>query len=227
MGGLPGICFFRDQQVREQRFEFQIDTILSRDYQLIHETSLSKRSLYDLLLYLAVHQGEPIELKEAGEFSQISHVTIKKVIHAFESLFLIRDVPPHPSSGMSKRAYFLEDQGMATYLAKKYLRSDHSKIACVLYANLRQELFYTIGNLKDISSYRTKNGVNVPLVFSVNQGFVGVVPVADSKPTVKSLEAAKSFINAVPNAVAVIACSDPEIRVINSKIVQVPYWKLC
>ena len=226
-GGLPGICFYRDQQVREQRFEFQIDTILSRDYQLIHQTSLSRRSLLDLLTYLAVHQGEPLELKEAAEFAQISHVTIKKVLNAFESLFLIRDVPAHPSSGTAKQTYFLEDQGMAKYLSKKYLQSDHHQITCGLYANLRQELFYDPGNLKNISSYRTKNGVNVPLVFEVHKGFVGIIPSADKIVGSKAIAAAKSFLKAIPNSVAVIACADPEIRFIHRHLVQLPYWKLC
>ena len=226
-GGLPGICYFRDAQVRSQRFEFHVDTILSRDYQLVHETTLSKKSLRDLLMYLAVHQGEPIELKDACEFAQISHVTIKKVLNAFEALFLIREVSAHQYSGESKRMYFFEDQGMAGFLAKKYLRPDHLQITCGLYANLRQELFYTMGDLKDITSYRTKNGVNVPLVFGVNREFVGIIPSAEKTPSTKAYSAAESFLKAVPNSIAVIACADPEVRFLKRNLIQLPYWKLC
>ena len=226
-GGLPGICFFRDKSVREQRFEFQVDTILTRDYQLVHETTLTKKALKSLLTFLAIHQGETIQLKEAGAYSQISQVTLKKVLNAFESLFLIREVPTHPQSGEAKGVYLLEDQGMATWLSEGYLRSEESRIIAGLYANLRQELFYSMGDLKNITCYRTKNGVNVPLIFGMNKKWIGIIPSADKTPSPKAYAAAESFVKAVPNSIAVLVCEDPRVKVFNRRFIQSPYWKLC
>ena len=225
-GGLPGICFLRDPVARAQRFEFQVDTILSRDYQLVHESTLAVSSLRDLLRYIAIQQGQPLNLKEAGEFSQISKVTIKKVLHAFESLFLIRELPSHPESGEVKRAYYLEDQGMATWLTQGHIHSTQHHLGRGLYANLRQELFYQPGNLKHISYFRTKNGVNVPLVFQINGRFVGVLPSAEKTPSPKTYASAESFLKAVPHALAVIACANASPRYFNARMLQVPYWSL-
>ena len=225
-GGLPGICFFRDAQVRAQRFEFQIDTVLSRDYQLIHQTSLSKSSLKALLTYIALHQGESLNMKEAGDFSQISKVTLRKVIHTFESLFFIREVVAHPESGDVKSAYFLEDQGMATWLTQNHLHSEEHRLIRGLYANLRQELFYKVGDPKNISFFRTKNGVNVPLVFGIENRSIGIIPSHEKTPPAKIYAAAESFLNAIPRSIAIIACADSSAKMLKPNLFQIPYWKL-
>ena len=203
-----------------------MDTILSRDYQLVHETSLATSALKDLLTYLASLQGEPLKLKEAGEFAQISKVTIKKVIQAFESLFLIREVSAHVQSGEVKRAYYLEDQGMASWLTLGHQHAEHHHITRGIYANLRQELFYEIGNLKKINYFRTKNGVTVPLVFQVGEKWVGIIPSSDTNPTSKIYSSAESFLKAVPNSIAVIACANPSPRFLHHRMFQLPFWTL-
>ena len=116
-GGLPGICFFRAPEVRADRWGTQLDTLLNRDLRLVHETTLPYQALRDLLEHLANRQGKPFELNEAVKATQISAITLKKILFAFEALFLIRRVR---CAGDRKRdTFFLEDQGMASWIARR------------------------------------------------------------------------------------------------------------
>jgi uncharacterized protein len=87
-GGLPGICFLRDSHVRFEKLESHLDTLLNRDIRQVYSTTLLYGSLRALLEYLARHQGRPFEWSEAARTSQISRVTLKRVLFAFEASFL-------------------------------------------------------------------------------------------------------------------------------------------
>ena len=49
VGGLPGICFRRDRIVRDQMIELQLDTILSRDIEMLAPTKLGLQKIKNLL----------------------------------------------------------------------------------------------------------------------------------------------------------------------------------
>jgi len=110
-GGLPGISLFRNIQIRNEKFSSHLETLLNRDIRQIYPTTLLYDSLQDLLVYLANRQGRCFKWTEAARASQISRVTLKRVIFAFEALFLIRVVSVE---GKGKPTIFLEDQGMAS-----------------------------------------------------------------------------------------------------------------
>jgi uncharacterized protein len=204
-GGLPGICFFREEGIRNRKFEAQVDTLLNRDLQLVIKSTLPYSSLRALLTYLAVHQGEVLELKAAGEASQISTVTLKRILFAFESLFLIRQITAIGSE--KKPSYFLEDQGMATWLrSAANVRSDTVRsILGGIYANLRQEFFYDFDRKGSIHHYRTRHGVAVPLVFRWAEGCLGVIHCLEKTPAPKTLGSAQAFLKKNPGARVVIA----------------------
>ncbi len=223
-GGLPGIAFFRDEAIRKQKFEAQIDTLLNRDIRLVIKTTLAYSQLRSLLKYLAIHQGRSVELKDAGDYSQISTVTLKKILFAFEALYLIRPVTAL-RGGEKKVAYFLEDQGMASWL----LRQESEKAYDILrgiYSNLRQELFY--GSMPGGSThfYRTRHGVNVPLVFETELGLIGVIPCADRVPPVKMLGSALAFLKKFPKARLIIAVDDDLPTFKQANLFLIPYYWL-
>ncbi len=222
-GGLPGICFFRDRSIRNQKFEAHIDTLLNRDIHLIMRTTLPYTSLRGLLKYLAINQGASFELKSAAEYSQISTVTLKKIIFAFESLFLIRAVT---SMGPEKKpVYFLEDQGMATWLTE----ASYSPVGDIqrgVYSNLRQEFYYNFDLNGSIHHYRSKHGVNVPLVFKSVHGLIGVIPCPDSRPAPKTLGSALGFLKKHPQAIVIIAIQGDEPVLRAKNLFFIPYYWL-
>ena len=118
-GGLPGIFSVRSAAVRAQRFETILDAVLARDFRLLLQTSLGYPQLRSLLEALALRQGLPLEYADLSRRCRISVPTLKKLISAFESMFLIRQVP---TIGTDKKpVIFFEDQGEATHLHDRRL----------------------------------------------------------------------------------------------------------
>ena len=164
------------------------------------------------------------ELKDASDYSQISTVTLKRILFAFEALYLIRPITAL-KGGEKKVAYFLEDQGMATWL----LRQETETVDDILrgiYANLRQELHY--GSLAggSVHFYRTRHGVNVPLVFDTEKGLLGVIPCPDRTPPAKTLGSALAFLKKFPKARVVIAVNDSTPKLKQPNLLLVPYYWL-
>lgn len=225
-GGLPGICLSREATLRDDRWQTHLDTLLNRDYRLIHPTTLPYNALRDALSYMAIHQGKPIELKELSEASRISFVTIKKVIDAFEALFLVRSIAV---LGDSKRSvYFLEDQGMASWLAESPSQATKQslewRIVCGLYASLRHELFYHPEDRGTIATYRTKHGVLVHLVFQTMDGTLGIIACPDTDPRPKTIAAAVAFLKKYKQARVIVAYPGKEIIIKSDRQFWVPYY---
>ncbi len=223
-GGLPGICFFRDASVRQARFESHLDTILNRDLHLIMATTLSSLQLRKLASYLAQTQGTPLELKSAARACQVSTATVKKLLIAFEALFLIR---PISSEGtVAKTSYFFEDQGLATHLLRS-APSLSEQILRGIYANLRQELHYRPHPKNEIFAFRTHDGTEVPLVFRTHAGVVGVIPSDETTPTLKARASARSFLEHFPDAKVVITTTGFQAETRDYKTFALPFWWLC
>jgi uncharacterized protein len=221
-GGLPGICFFRDVQVRNEKFAAHLDTLLNRDIRQIYPTTLLYGSLRALLEYLARNQGRPFELADAARASQISSVTLKRVMFALEALFLIRVVP---ALEQGKPTVFLEDQGMASWLAGAAAGSADD-IVRGLYANLRQEVHYRPDPGNRISHWRTRHEAEVPLVFDLPQGRLGFIATTLEEPAAKSLGSANAFLRRFPAARVVLAYAGRKIVFKAPSMVWIPYWLL-
>lgn len=222
-GGLPGISFFRGFHIRADKFEAHLDTLLNRDIRQIYPTTLPYASLRGLLEYLAKNQGRPFELQRAQHASQISTVTLKKVLFAFEGLFLIRRIP---SQGVARPTFFLEDQGTASWLKGTVLH-DTDDLLRGLYANLRAEYHYRPELNVKTFQWRTRNGAEVPLVFSSRQGTIGFIPTLSRVPAPKILGSAQSFLKKFPEAKVVIAYDGKDLVCKSGSMFWVPYWWLC
>ncbi len=219
-GGLPGICFFRDASVRSTRFSDHLDTLLNRDIQLITRTSLSPLQLRRIAVHLAMNQGVPLELNELAKAGQTSTVTAKKILFAFEALYLIRPIATYGT--VAKTAYFFEDQGLATSLRGIGARP-YEDILRGLYSNLRQELHYRPNPVNEIFSFRTHDGTDVPLVFRWHDGLVGFIPCEDPNPTQKTYGSARSFLKKFPESKVIIACPRNEAETRDFNTIAVPY----
>lgn len=221
-GGLPGICFFREAHVRHEKFAAHLDTLLNRDIRQIYPTTLLPGSLRALLEHLARRQGRPFELTEAARASQISSVTLKRVLFALEALFLIRRVP---ALEQGKPTLFLEDQGMASWLAGAATVSADD-IVRGLYANLRQEIHYRPELGGRISHWRTRHDAEVPLVFDLPRGRLGFLATTLEEPAPKSLGSAGAFLRRYPAARVVLAYAGRKIQFKGPSMLWIPYWLL-
>jgi predicted AAA+ superfamily ATPase len=222
-GGLPGICFFREANVRRDRFDAHLETLLLRDLQLVIQTTTTGTQLKNLVRFLAERQGTPFSLKDASEYSNISTITVKKLLNALEALYLIRALPTEGT--VSKSAYVFEDQGMASFCAKSPF-SKTSDIFRGVYANLRQEVLYEQGAGGDIFSFKTHDGAWVPLVFRSLTRIIGVIPLDDDQITRKAIESGKSFMFHFPNAKIIYAYTGKIAHTKDFKAFAIPYWWL-
>jgi len=222
-GGLPGICFFRDALVRRDRFEAHLDTLLLRDLQLVIQTTTTSTQLKNLVRFLAEHQGRGFSLKEVSEHSNISTITVKKLLNALESLYLIRSLPSEGT--VTKPVYVFEDQGLANYCAKSAF-SKTDDIFRGLYANLRQELIYAPELRGDIFSFKTHDGAWVPLAFRNAKWIFGVIPLEDDQIPRKAMESARSFLSHYPQAKVIYAYGGKTAFSKDFRTFAIPYWWL-
>lgn len=114
-GGLPGVCFIRDERVRSAKIESQIETILERDLRLFYETTLPYGTLRRVLVELAANVGEPINVSSIQRKTRVSVNTLKKLLSAFNAMFLIEFIPCSETAGQP--TIFFTDPGEAFYLA--------------------------------------------------------------------------------------------------------------
>lgn len=222
-GGLPGISFFRSTEVRADRWETQIDTLLNRDLRLVQTTTLPYQALRDLLEFLAQNQGKPFELNQAVRKTQISAITIKRLLFAYEALFLIRLV--RCQGDRKKSTYFLEDQGFSSWISRTGFNHPED-ITRGLFANLRHELHYRPERNGRLYQYRTKHDVEVPLIFDDLHVQLGILPSLDTSPRPKVLGSALAFLRKYPKFKAIIAYGGTEALVRDERLFLIPFWQL-
>ena len=195
-GGLPGICFLRDEAGRRPRFSSHLDTILGRDIKMVSETDLSVPRIRVLLATLARQQGQPIALTELSRQARISTPALRKLLHALEALFLIRRVLP--MGDIKKESFYLEDQGTASYLQPPV--SDSDRMLRLAFSQLYPYLdCHDPGGVMTYR-YETRNGACVPLVFESRGVTLGVLPIAEEAADAKALASARSFLRFRRNA---------------------------
>ncbi len=214
-GGLPGIFSIREPGIRRQRFDTQIDTLLERDLRLILETSISLRSLRNLLSVLALAQCQPLELTSISRKVSISVPTLKKLIAAFEAMYLIRLIETEGSE--KKPVLFFEDQGEASFLTdSKY--DLLTQLTRFLYANLRVQWFYRPEVEGSIFQFRNRGGSFVPLCFRNKNGEVGIIPILDENPNERALATARSFLKSYSRSKVVFVHLGNNDQVLSSRL---------
>ncbi len=215
-GGLPGVFAVRDIGIREQKLETQLATMLDRDLKLILQTTLPYATLRLLLATLAKMQGLPIDLANLSRQSRISVPTIRKLLIAFESMFLIRILQTRGTE--AKPIIFLEDQGEASFL----MAGQHHDLGDLLrfcFANLRTQLIYRSELKTEFFQYRNRGGAHVPLAAQINTGtkrfYLGFIPVLGMTPTQHDLGSAYSFLRKFSGSKILFVTLDDADRILS------------
>lgn len=193
-GGLPGLCFLRDQSLRNARIKTQLETILDRDLRMIYPTRTSFRELLDLTTELARNQGRPLRISDLRRQTGASVRTVQNIVQSLESLFLLRTLKVE-GEGRSHVAFF-EDPAESSYLCSAELSpaivNEH---LCFLF--LRSSFAYRPGVEAQLFQFRTRGGSVVPVAARTAEGVTGCIPIEDSEiPSRKERAAARSFLSA-------------------------------
>lgn len=213
-GGLPGIFSLRNEAIRVQKFETQLQTMLERDLKLILETSLSLRSIYSLLTYFVDRQGMPINFTDAARVTRISIPTIKKLISAFEAMFLLRIY--ESEGGQKAPTLYFEDQGEASHLMKQ-VRTEFQEVEHYFYANFRAQWMYRPELKIRMTQYRTRSGALVPFVLRNQKDVLGIIPIIEDNPSFSVFGSSRSFLNENPQAKVLYVHSGTTDKVLNSR----------
>jgi len=227
-GGLPGICFHRDPSIRKVSFESHIETLLDRDLRQVVNTTLPYRSLRLLLEVLAAFQGEPLDYTKLSRMTQISALTVKRIINAFESIFLVRSL--NTRGGMRAPVLYMEDQGLASHLgARNYSKVDSFELKDIergLFQQLYSQFYYRFELNPEFFQYRTRGGALVPISIKTESGYLGIIPCYFEEPTPAAMGSAGSFMDHYEGAKAIIACNGNGYRVWRENLISIPFFWL-
>jgi uncharacterized protein len=222
-GGLPGICFLRDRGLRNQRLSSQLETIIDRDLRQIFPTTLSLDSIRRVLETLALKNAQPVDWSELSRACRISVPTLRKLLPAFESLFLLSFLTAEGTE--KKQCVLFEDPGELNFLASGRL-SDMAVWTSVVLSHVRTIFDVPLtGKLKypcRFSQYRTRGGAFVPLVVRCGDNVLGVIPMVEENPTLQVLGSARSFLKYNPQASVLCIHPHKKIQLLSKGILSLP-----
>jgi predicted AAA+ superfamily ATPase len=213
-GGLPGVCFIRSPSLRAQRLESQLETILERDLRLVLATRLPYSTLRNVLVNLALIQGEPLDLSALARKTRVSIPTLRNLLRAFESIFLIRTLP---TEGTERHpVIFLEDQGEASHLASRP-QDPLSDLTRFLFAQVRSPLrLADTKSIGEIFQYRTRGGAHVPLGLRLGAQILGMIPILNPNPGRQPVSSATSFLRHYPGSRILFVHSGKKSQVLSN-----------
>ncbi len=204
-GGLPGVCFIREGKLREQKIQEQLLTILDRDVRLVRKILVPYGEIRGLLEALARTAGEPIDITVLRKATGLSVPTIKKLIYAFEAVFLIRPVPIEGST-MGYSVWF-EDTAERAWVAQETAESLRA-LGFFLFCNIRQQFEYRLGSAARYFSYRTRGGAHVPFCIRQKEGVLGILPIDSPDSFSQVSGTVESFLGAYGNAKLLLVHSE-------------------
>jgi len=118
-GGMPGIFATRSTAEREGRMQDWVALTVERDALQIPTRKLNPVLLRRLLREIAL-QAEP-DAAHLARALRISGVSVRGMLDALKTLFVIHEIPPHPR-GTGKPRYYLCDPGIAAWLGAGFER---------------------------------------------------------------------------------------------------------
>ncbi len=185
VGGLPGVCFKRDEKVRARILDIHIETLLSRDIQHLYATRLPSVRLRGILSEICEKQGMPINESLIARKVGVSAPTVRSVLTAFEGLFLIRRVG---------KLFYVEDSALADSLLEYSGLSEFQRWSAFFFRELYALLSYRYTSLFSLESYETRGGAYVPFIVKrKNLSPIAFTVDADSGVSDKSLKSMASL----------------------------------
>ncbi len=219
-GGLPGICFLRNERVRSERLREQLQLMLDRDLRLVYPSTIPYLQLVNFVSRLAEREGEAVQPTRLRRETGISEVTQKRLLFALENIFLIRQIPIEGDrKGVS--VYF-EDQ--AECLSLSEARPDLLRqFEGAVYRNLRATFFYEMGLSFRFFQYRAQPDVRIPFALKSQSGCLGIIPILEAAPTRQQLRMAGRFLQRYsPATVLFVTRGLRKTEVLEPRILQVP-----
>ncbi|QQR79796.1 MAG: ATP-binding protein [Deltaproteobacteria bacterium] len=187
-GGLPGICFRREESVRFDFYSSHLETLLGRDIQLIRKIQLSVSKLISLLTEIAKRQGLPINFSELARIVGTSIPTVKSALDVMEGVFLIR---PYGDT------WFLEDSGLSHFLApQKDIANQTTRweMLKLCYLELRAQVSYGLKHEVGMKPYKTRGGIDIPFLIESKSGErLAIVIEEENLPSNKALKSLSWF----------------------------------
>jgi hypothetical protein len=193
-GGLPGLCFLREDRLRREVLSSILGLILDRDLRLIVATKISIETLRRWLAWIAQRGWNPYNASEVKRLFGFSHATQKSLLLAFESIFLIRRIPLRGRAG---EIFLMEDQYEELFLSESR-HSPADQLLSAFYRNARAQFHYRLGDASAFESYWTRSGARIPFVIRSEGKALGFAVVAEDKLTLSQKRAAESFLRREP-----------------------------
>lgn len=225
MGGLPGICFIRNDKIRRSKLKTQLDTILDRDLRQVVSTRLSLNELSRMMSILAKNQGSPIPLKTVSFGKRMNAASVRALLAGFEALFLIRSIPVR--GDYSGSVYIFEDIAEYRHALEQEPTKDDLDLI-VLFQIIRAAFSNSYDDPVDFFQFRTRGGSVVPLVAQTKSGITGFIPITDEAPSKANLAAARSFLAKYPRSKLLFCGSNVKaVEMIDERRMTVPFEVLC
>lgn len=219
-GGLPGICFLREERLRREQLNDLHRLILDRDLRMVHETKISIEKLLAFLRMIAGFKLDGYSYTKVKNELSISPVTQKALLYALESVFMIRRIPIY--GGSKGEIILMEDQYEELRLSDESFSHDE-QLLTMLYRNLRAQFHYRMGEPVEIASYWTKNNARVPLVLKGAGAVLGVMTIQSDEPTLSQMRAAESLLKFESRSkVVIFSKSIKRAKVLTSRIAILP-----
>jgi len=220
-GGLPGVCFLRDEKQRTLRLEDQLLTILDRDLRMVRKIQLALTDLKNLAAALSQMQGQALDYSQLKAKTGISTPTIKKVIASLEAVFVIRLIPIEGGRASTTTLQF-EDVAERNHLAGN-IPDRNETFSHLCFHECRSQLQYQIGRSWNVSQYATRGGARIPWVFKSRDMTLGVVPILKPNEIDRMMGSIRSFFSHYgPSKVLVIHPGTEAPRVLTEKLAVVP-----
>lgn len=213
-GGLPGICFKREETVRWQLLQNHLDTLLGRDIHLIVNTKLTTDKLRRVVSALAREQGLPVSYTKLARLASVSVPTIQNLLFALQGLFLIR------SYG---KTFYLEDAGLSHALHATGDTFQHLDMVRYLYYELRTQNGLS-SKRRQIEPFTTRGGMDVPFVVSSGRGHRVAISVDEAEyPSDKSIKSLVWYRKRFPQTRLIVLTRATSARTLVSGVLCLPW----
>jgi len=178
-GGMPGLCFIRNQAERDQLIEGWLETTCYRDINQIVGFRVRGETVRDALNIVA--RAPDVTTTQLAQQLGISTPSIRKLLDALETLMVITRMSAHPT-GIGKDRFLLCDTAVAAYLGAS--SRDVRQIA--LYQELMCQYTFAGFPAPKISYYQSSRGSFVDFVLEDKRGIAAtlIVDTATPKPYV-------------------------------------------
>lgn len=180
-GGYPEALTRRSWMRRQDWYAGYVDAIVQRDVRDVAQVD-QLQQMPKLLRVLGEHSGQLVNYSGIGASLGMNHVTTQKYVGVFESLFLVRTLPPWHDNQLKRltktpKLHFLDAGLLAALrdLTPDRLRADRTPFGALLetfvLAELRKLASWADGRF-EFSHFRDKEQNEVDIIIENRQGRV-------------------------------------------------------